>query len=196
MNILLQKHKKNILIIFIISILILTAIFIYEKRIKDLKSQELDKKSEINLENVDFVSDNEYKKYEFKNDDIYFTFLYKKDFQIKNQNEKQNEFSLENKDGKTLSNIYILNKNKYGNMESYIKNFLMSSESEIKEIKFANDDSSTSNSIKYILNNYLSVEYFVQDLNNEKFLIIENEELNDDVSSLATRDLVRSLEVK
>ena len=153
------------------------------------------------------MSDNDYEKFSgeivayFEGKWILsFSFLHKKDLKIEQgKGEESRWFRVLDSENKNKIIIYFTYEGGRGwKAEDYINN-ITNGQKDLKILDVRFLDNSTS-SIKYISMEDKNLEYFIEEVKNEKgepwLVIVENTDAKDEVSQNVTRDIIRSFEGK
>ncbi len=201
----LKLKRKKSLILGIIFILIISFLLIFlNKGLKERAQKIFDNKEE---DIVDIVNEQDYKNYKsqvstfFEGKQILdFSFLYKKDLKILQGTGNESKwFKILDKENKNNVTLYFTYEGARGwNAEDYINStFIDNKDFKIQDVKFLDGSTTT---IKYVLFEDKNMEYFVEEIKNEKgepwLAIVENVDAKDEVSKNTAIDLIRSFEGK
>lgn len=198
------KTKKGFIFASIFLLIVLSLLVFLNKGLKE-KALKIFEKKEENV--VDIVSSQDYKKYEsqiisyFEGKQIInFSFLYKNDLEIsRGIGSESRWFRVLDKNNKNNITLYFTYEGGRGfSSEDYINDIAKDDKNfKIQDVKFLDNSSST---IKYVFFENKNLEYFVEEIKNEKgepwLAIVENIDAKDGVSQNIARDIIRSFEVK
>ncbi|MDQ1281905.1 MAG: hypothetical protein QG630_256 [Patescibacteria group bacterium] len=200
-----RTKNTKILILGTIFILIVLFLLVFlNKGLKEKARKFLDNKKESI---VDVVSGQEYQKYSGQVSTYFegkwilnFSFLYKKDLKISQGTGNESKwFKVIDQNKKNNVTLYFTYEGARGwNAEDYINNiFIDNKDFKIQEVKFLDESTTT---IKYVSFEDKNIEYFVEEIKNEKgepwLAIVENIDIKDEASQNIAIDIIRSFEGK
>ena len=204
MNNLKFKSKKAFILGTIFILVVLFLLVFLNKGLKE-RAQKIFENKEESV--VDVVSADDYQKYTGQVSAYFegkwildFSFLYKKDLKISRGSGDQSRwFKILNKENKNNVTLYFTYEGGRGwNAEDYINStFIDNKDFKIQDVKFVDGSTTT---IKYVIFENKNIEYFVEEIKNEKgepwLAIVENIDAKDEVSKNIAIDLIRSFEEK
>ncbi len=199
-----SKAGKTFILVTIFILVVVFLLVFLNKGLKE-RAQKIfgEKKESV----VDIVSADDYQKYTGQVSTFFegkwvlnFSFLYKKELKVsQGTGDESKWFKVIDKDGKNNVTLYFTYEGARGlSAEDYINNVYSNSKDlKIQDVKFTDGSSTT---IKYILFEDKNIEYFVEEIKNEKgepwLAIVENVDAKDEFSKNVAIDLIRSFEGK
>ena len=204
MNNLKFKSKKAFILGTIFILVVLFLLVFLNKGLKE-RAQKIFENKEESV--VDVVSADDYQKYTGQVSAYFegkwildFSFLYKKDLKISRGSGDQSRwFKVIDRNNKNNVTLYFTYEGGRGwDAEDYIDNISIDNKDfKIQEVKFLDNSTTT---IKYVIFENKNIEYFVEEIKNEKgepwLAIVENIDAKDEVSKNIAIDLIRSFEEK
>ena len=204
MNNLKFKSKKAFILGTIFILVVLFLLVFLNKGLKE-RAQKIFENKEESV--VDVVSADDYQKYTGQVSAYFegkwildFSFLYKKDLKIsKGVGDQSRWFKVIDRNNKNNVTLYFTYEGGRGwDAEDYIDNISIDNKDfKIQEVKFLDNSTTT---IKYVIFENKNIEYFVEEIKNEKgepwLAIVENIDAKDEVSKNIAIDLIRSFEEK
>ena len=204
MNNLKFKSKKAFILGTIFILVVLFLLVFLNKGLKE-RAQKIFENKEESV--VDVVSADDYQKYTGQVSAYFegkwildFSFLYKKDLKIsQGVGDQSRWFKVIDRNNKNNVTLYFTYEGGRGwDAEDYIDNISIDNKDfKIQEVKFLDNSTTT---IKYVIFENKNIEYFVEEIKNEKgepwLAIVENIDAKDEVSKNIAIDLIRSFEEK
>ncbi len=198
------KERKTFILVIIFTLVILFLLVFLNKGLKEKARKFLDNKKESV---VDVVSGQEYQKYSGQVSTYFegkwilnFSFLYKKDLKISQGTGNESKwFKVIDQNKKNNVTLYFTYEGARGwNAEDYINNISNDDKDfKIQEVKFLDGSTTT---IRYVFFENKNVEYFIEEMKNEKgepwLAVVENIDAKDVASQNIARDIIRSFEGK